>query len=67
MGEGRRKEQMKQRHTKILPIFSLIAAVLLLIGSIRFYLKGDTIGTIINGIAFICCLLTAFGSYFSRR
>jgi len=58
---------MKQQYIRILPIFSLIAAVLFLIGGIRFYFRGDTIGTVINGIAFGCCLLTAFGSYFSRR
>jgi len=57
---------MKQ-HSKILPIFSLIAAVLFLIGGIRFYFRGDTIGAVINGVAFGCCVLTAIGSYFSRR
>ena len=60
-------KKMKQQHTVILPIFSLIAAVLFLIGGIRFYLKEDTVGVIINGIAFGCCLITAIGSYFGRK
>ena len=59
--------KMKQKRTKILSLFSLIAAVLFLIGGIRFYLKEDTIGAIINVIAFGCCLITAIGSYFGRK
>ncbi len=58
---------MKQISAKILPLFSLIAAVLFLVGGVRFYLVGDTTGTAINGIAFGCSLITAIGSYFGRN